>query len=188
MSLVDDVSALQHYLEELGQIPDEKLEARYAMQKPRRPSGFYWQLRWLAGRVLRSLVSLGILRSDPWPVRLRHAGKGRRAKPLLVWAVGVDQDALRKACHGLSELLDSLPGYAPVLVTDVADFAFFSRLAWLVEYVPRVEGIGEPFEARKERFLARLYQGAPAIPIGIGLAPEPALEAIRGRILRHSLT
>jgi hypothetical protein len=183
VSLVDDVSALQHYLVELGRIPDEKLEVRYAMQKPRRPSGFYWQLRWLAGRVLRSLVSLGILRSDPWPVRLKHAGKGRGAKPLLVWAVGVERDSLREACQGLLGLLETMPGFAPVLVTDVADFAFFSRLGWLVEYLPPMEGVGESFGHRKERLVARLYRGAPAVPVSLGLASE----ALKGEIRRSLL-
>jgi hypothetical protein len=183
VNLDEDITALRQHLDELARIPDEALEGRYAMQRPLRPQGLYWQLRWLAGRVLRGLESLAIFRSDPWPVRLKHAGKGRRAKPLLVWAVGVEQDTLREACHGLFGLLEKMPGFAPVLVTDVADFAFFSRLAWLVEYLPGVEGVGESFGRRKERLVARLYRGAPAVPVSLGLASSMKQDEIRRSLL-----
>lgn len=183
MNLGKDITALQQHLDELVRIPDEELEGRYAMQQPRRPRGWYWQLRWLAGRMLRALESFGILRSHPWPARLKHAGKGRKAKPLLVWAVGVERDKLREACHGLTGLLETMPGFAPVLVTDVADFAHFSRLGWLVEYLPAMEGVGESFGHRKERFLARLYRGAPVVPVSLGLASAAQQDEIRRSLL-----
>ncbi len=123
----------------------------------------------MAGRILRWLQSKGILFADPWPVSLGHAGASRDAKPLLVWAVGADRDTLREACTNLSERWESLPGFAPVLITDVADFAFFSRLGWLVEYLPQLAGQGEPYEERKLKYLARLYRGAPVLPVSAGL-------------------
>ena len=129
-------------------------------------------LRWLAGRTARWLQSVGILSSHPWPVSLAHTKQKRDAKPVLIWAMGVDRNELREAARRLSEVLDEMPGFAPVLLTDVADFAFFSRLGWLVEYVPALDGSGEAFDSRKARFLARLYLGAPALPIGIGSAPD----------------
>jgi hypothetical protein len=52
-----------------------------------------------------------------------------------------------------------------VLVTDVADFAFFSRLGWLVEYLPKLSGEGQAYELRKARFIAKLYRDAPALPV-----------------------
>jgi hypothetical protein len=167
----ENKSALRQRLDELARLPNDALETVYAMQQPRRPPGVYWQLRWLAGRILRWLQSLNILPSDPWPARLKHAGQRKNAKPLLVWAVGADRDTIRKACPGLSDLLDTLPGFAPVLVTDVADFAFYSRLAWLVEYLPSIGGDGESYRDRKVRLIARLYRGAPVVPIDLGLLP-----------------
>jgi len=88
---------------------------------------------------------------------------------MLIWAVGADPETLREACTGLSEQWDSFPGFAPVLITDVADFAFFSRLGWLVEYLPRLTGQGEPYEERKLKYIARLYRGAPVLPVNAGL-------------------
>jgi hypothetical protein len=103
---------------------------------------------------------------------------------LLIWAVGTDRDTLREACGGFSKLHDSLPGFAPVLVTDVADFAFFSRLGWLVEYLPRLAGEGGPYEERKARFLARLYRGAPTLPVDAGLEVGSRLEEICQWVVR----
>jgi hypothetical protein len=53
-------------------------------------------------------------------------------------------------------VLHDVVGYAPVLITDVAEFAFFSRLGWLVEYVPKLSAPAEAYAARKLRYLARL--------------------------------
>jgi hypothetical protein len=182
VGLSEDMTALRRHLDGLARVADPDLDERYAMQRPQRPPGLYWQARWLAGRMLRWLESLGILPSDPWPARLKHAGNSGKAKPLLIWAVGVEREALRHACHALSTLLDTLPGFAPVLVTDVADFARYSRLGWLVEYLPRIEGTGDAFEDRKMRFIARLYRGAPVIPPGVHLASPEELAELRRRL------
>jgi hypothetical protein len=117
-----------------------------------------------------------IWRPDPWPVALRHANTNGKAKPLLVWAVGTDRDTLRRGCEGLSRQLGSTSRVAPVLVTDVADFAFYSRLGWLVEYLPRLAGEGEPYEERKLKFLARLYEGARVLPVSAGCEAESVIE------------
>jgi hypothetical protein len=58
----------------------------------------------------------------------------------------------------------------PVLVTDVADFAFFSRLGWLVEYVPALSTPADDYGERKRRYLAWRYRDAPALPVSAGLA------------------
>jgi hypothetical protein len=187
MSLSGEITALQEHLEELARTPDDELLARYTMQPPRRPSGFYWQLRWLAGRTLRWLASQGILQSDPWPVSLKHAATNSKAKPLLIWAIGVDRSTLREACGGFSAMLDDLPGFAPVLVTDVADFAFFSRLGWLVEYLPTVAGHGEIFAARKARFVARLYRGVPVLPASAGLEIDCPADNLRQLLMSGGL-
>jgi hypothetical protein len=184
MDLGDQIERLKREMEALARMPDDEVLRRYAMQKPRRPPGLYWQLRWLAGRTVRWLQSKGVLPSDPWPVRLKHAEGGRNSKPLLIWAVGANPRTLRSACETLSCLLESMPEFAPVLVTDIADFAFFSRLGWLVEYLPAIEGEGDPFQARKARHLARLYRAMPVVPVGAGLEPEVTAQTVRRLIIQ----
>jgi hypothetical protein len=169
MGIRDEIDALREHLEDLASGSDVAL-ARYELIHPPRPPGLYWQLRWLAGRFLRWMEAKGIKPANRWPVGLKHRGDARD-KPLLIWAVGEDPDKLRAACRRFSELLPERCGFAPVLVTDVADFAFFSRLGWLVEYVPKLSGEGLSYEERKTRFLARLYRGAPALPASAADAP-----------------
>lgn len=183
MTIPEEIQALQRHLDELARDADDELTTRYMLRLPRRPPGLYWQLRWLVALMLRLLESTHIWRPDPWPVSLKRAEVHSKAKPLLIWAVGADRDTLRQACDGFMRLEKSLPGFAPVLITDVADFAFFSRLGWLVEYLPRLVGEGEPYEDRKARFLARLYQGAPALPLSAGLEAGYHADDIRRWII-----
>jgi hypothetical protein len=172
MSLAEEAEALQRHLNELARTKDDELTERYFLRWPRRPPGLYWQFRWLVALVLRCLESMRIWRPDPWPVALKHAIANGRAKPLLIWAIGTDRETLRRGCDGLSRQQSALAGFAPVLITDVADFAFFSRLGWLVEFLPRLAGEGEPYEERKLKVLARLYQGAPVLPVRAGFGAE----------------
>src|SRR5690606_13069811 len=122
---------------------DEGLTERYALKRPPLPPGLYWRLRRIAGALYRRLQGMGIIPSYPWPPALQHAPGSSRSKPFLIWAVGTDRETLREACAGFRKLQETLEGFAPVLVTDVADFAFYSRLGWLVEYLPKLSGHGE---------------------------------------------
>jgi hypothetical protein len=176
--LRDDIRRLRQYLDDLAACSDDDLMP-YELLQPPMPPGVYWKFRWLVGWLLRWLESMRLKRPDPWPVRLKQVAGSARAKPLLIWAVGADRDTLREACGGFSNLHDSLPGFAPVLVTDVADFAFFSRVGWLVEYLPRLAGEGARYDERKAEFLARLYRGAPALPVGAGLEVGSQAEEMR---------
>jgi hypothetical protein len=169
LSLEAEIESLRRYLDDLAHTSDDQLTTHYALRRPPLPPGLYWRLRWLAGRIVRGLEAMRILRPDPWPASLRQASTSAGAKTLLIWAVGTDRDTLREACAGFARLLKSPPGFAPVLITDVADFAFFSRLGWLVEYLPELSGEGEEYGKRKVRFLARLYSGAPVLPVRAGL-------------------
>jgi hypothetical protein len=175
-SLNEEIEALQLHLSKLASYTDDKLTDLYQMKRAPRPVGLYWQLRWVVGIVLRWLEARWPWPKNPWPVSLRQQSIDSKAKPLLIWAVGISRDTLREACNVLSERWDSLPGFAPVLITDVADFAFYSRLGWLVEYLPRLAGAGEPFEERKLKYLARLYRGAPVLPISAGLKVNGQLD------------
>ena len=168
-SLKEEVKALEQHLRKLAAHTDDELAARYLIKRSPRPKGLYWQLRGIVGSVLRWFQAWWPWRQKPWPVSLKQLPIDPKAKPLIIWAVGSDRNTLREACTGLSKQWDSMPGYAPVLITDIADFAFFSRLGWLVEYLPRLAGQGEPYEERKLKYLARLYRGAPVLPVNAGL-------------------
>ena len=183
MSLERDIQRLRQYLDDLSGCADDELR-KYELLWPPMPPGLYWQIRWSVGWTLRCLEWMRLKEPDPWLVRLKQVAGSARAKPLLIWAVGTDRATLREACGGFSTLHDSLPGFAPVLVTDVADFAFFSRLGWLVEYLPRLAGEGGPYEEGKARFLARLYRNAPALPIHAGLEVESRTEKMREWVAR----
>jgi hypothetical protein len=76
-----------------------------------------------------------------------------------------------------------LPGFVPVLVTNVADFAFFSRLGWLVEYVPALSAPAGGYAERKQRHLAWRYRDAPALPVSAGLTDE-SIALARSEIAR----
>lgn len=177
-----EIEELQRFLDDLARVPDDEFVERYTLRKPSRPPGLYWQLRWLAGRVIRWLRSTGIIKSDPWPASLRHGNRNHDARALIIWAVGTNPATLREVCIRFADFLKSTPELAPVLITDVADFALFSRLGWLVEYLPSLAGIGDPTEHRKARFLARLYRGAPALPVEIGLASGTDVKPILRRL------
>jgi len=169
VSFNEEIKALEQHLRELAAYPDDEAAARYQIKRSPRPVGLYWQLRGIVGTSLRWLKAKWPWQKNPWPASLKQQSTDAKAKTMLVWAVGADPETLRDACTSLSEQWDSFPGFAPVLITDVADFAFFSRLGWLVEYLPRLTGQGEPYEERKLRYLARLYRGAPVLPVSAGL-------------------
>jgi hypothetical protein len=166
-----DFRALRRELQELAGTADDDLD-RYWIASPSAPPGIYWKARWFVGWMSRRLEALGVWRPDPWPVRLRQDDGPVRATPLLVWAVGLDPSSLRKSCEKLCQVNDLVADYAPVLVTDVADFSYYSRLGWLIEYLPGLAGEGEAYQSRKARFLARLYRGAPALPADAILRAE----------------
>jgi hypothetical protein len=85
---------------------------------------------------------------------------------------------LRAACVGFSSKLQGGHHLAPVLVTDIADFAFYSRLGWLVEYVPSLSGEGPSLRERKEAYLAWRYRDACIVPLSAGLASAPEWNAL----------
>ena len=140
------------------------------------------RLRRATGRLLRRL---GLMRPlpprppaplEPWLTELGHVDYGKTAKPLLIWAMEIDRDELRSACGKIRELQTGSPGWAPVLVTDVADFAFFSRLNWLVEYVPSLSAPADEYFEHKLRYLAWCYRDVPALSITVEIKTDMQLE------------
>lgn len=179
-----DIAALRRTLDALVAEPDDQLTQRYVLRRPQLPRTLYWQLRRLAAEILYWLDRIALRDRSPWPARLRHMPGSGRAAPLLIWAQGLDREALREACERLRKYLNDMPDYAPVLVTDVADFAFFSRLGWMVEYLPELDGEGERYAVRKAQLVARLYKDAVAVPAHVGLHAGLTEGGLRAWIVR----
>jgi hypothetical protein len=155
-----------------------RLRFRYALELlPPTPLSAWRKARVAFGRWLRQL-GLRRVPLPPWLAALQHSGRDEGARTLLIWALGTDRDTLRAACQGLERGLASRPALAPVLVTDVADFAFFSRLGWLVEYVPTLAAPATQYARRKQRYLAWRYRDAPALPVSCGLVAEATLSVL----------
>jgi hypothetical protein len=170
MSLRGDIEALREELARLASEADTGLQRRYALwHPPGQRRTLYRRLRKALGRLLRRLHLRPTQPMEPWLTGLRHSRQNEGARTLVIWALGEDREQLRDACRGFERLLEALPGWAPVLVTDVADFAFYSRLGWLIEYVPTLSEPAGSFRERKRRYLAWRYRDAPSLPVSVGL-------------------
>ena len=174
MSVHEDTKRLRRHLKRLvREAKKDRLPERYPLVfKPKEELSRYRRMRMAIGRVLRRLGLRRPWYAEPWVPGLRHVEHSEDSRPLVIWALGADRDTLHAACRGFQKMQDELRGFAPVLVTDVADFAFFSRLGWLVEYVPTLSAPAVGFAARKARYLAWRYRNAPAVPISAGLAKD----------------
>ncbi|MEX2123395.1 MAG: hypothetical protein WD795_05850 [Woeseia sp.] len=170
MSLRAEIEGLRQRLQELSREAECDLGQRYALRlPPHERLSLYRRLRMGAGLILRRLGLRATRQLEPWLPGLKHVECSDEARPLVIWALDIDRDTLRAACRGLETLHAALPSFVPVLVTDVADFAFFSRLGWLVEYVPTLSAPAGSYAERKRRYLAWRYRDAPALPVSVGL-------------------
>jgi hypothetical protein len=177
MSLRVEIEALRSELANLAAEVDTGLTQRYALwHPPGQRRTLYRRFRKALGRLLRRLHLRPTQPLEPWEPGLNYVEHSNGARALLVWAQGTDPEQLRDACRGVERLLDDLPGWAPVLVTDVADFAFYSRLGWLVEYLPALSRPADGYRERKRRYLASRYRDAPALPVSVGLAGDVRTE------------
>lgn len=179
MTLAQETEALRAQLRQWASDPEWGLLVRYELL-PQQPSPDL--SRRISQRVGRLLRVLGLSRSryleQPWHAGLKHAPRSPQATPLLVWSEGHDRTFVREACAGLKRLLGDHSEFLPVLVTDAADFAFYSRLGWLVEYLPELAGAGPSYRERKRRYLAWRYREALAVPVSAGLASESEWENV----------
>lgn len=170
MSLGTEIEGLRRHLEELAGEAEVDLTRRYALRPlPGERPTLYRRFRRSLGRVLRRLGLRSTAPPEPWLPGLKHVDRTEEARALVIWALGTDRETLRAACRGFQTLQAALATWVPVLVTDVADFSFFSRLGWLVEYVPALSVPGGGYAARKQRYLAWLYRDARALPVSAGL-------------------
>jgi hypothetical protein len=170
MSLRAETESLRRSLQQLAAEFETGLNERYALRfMPSEGLSLYRRLRAYAGRLLRWLGVMRPVPLEPWLAGISHVEGSDDARPFVIWAMDTDRDTLRTACRGFETLNATLPDWVPVLITDVADFAFYSRLGWLVEYVPQMSGLAGGYAERKRRYLAWRYRDAPALPLSVGL-------------------
>lgn len=170
MSLRAEIEALRSELSVLAAEADTNLANRYALwHPPGQRRTLYRRFRKALGRLLRRWKLRPIQPSEPWISGLKHVPQSDGARPLVIWALDTEPERLRDACQGIERLMPDLAGWTPVLVTDVADFTFYSRLGWLVEYVPRLAEPGVEYRDRKARYLAWRYRNNAALPVSAGL-------------------
>lgn len=179
MSVIAETRALRRQLNALAARPEWELLTRHDLLRNKPPSS--WKDRvWRRAR--RLLASAGLMSPHvtpyPWLPTLKHRAVTADVRTLVIWAPGADRDALRAACEGFSKKLLGDGSPAPVLVTDVADFAFYSRLGWLVEYLPALSGDGLCYRQRKQAYLAWRYRDACIVPLSAGLAAESDWNAL----------
>jgi hypothetical protein len=168
--LREEIEGLRQGLKELSGEAEFDLARRYTLRlPPRERVGLYRRLRMAAGLVLRRLGLRRTRQLEPWLPGLNHVEFNEGARPFVIWALDTDRETLRAACRGFETLHATAPDFVPVLVTDIADFAFFSRLGWLVEYVPAMSAPAGSYAERKRRYLAWRYRDAPALPVSAGL-------------------
>lgn len=171
MTLQEETRALRERLRQWAAAPEWSLLVRYELL-PQKPSPvWHKRLSQRTGRLLRVLgLSRARYRAQTWRPGLKHAETMPEGKTLLLWSDITDTAASRSACAGMQRLLAAHPEYTPVLVTTLADFAFYSRLGWLVEYLPDIPGNDSSYCERKQRHLAWRYRDAVAMPLSAGLA------------------
>lgn len=179
MSFENEVAAVRRAVRELARRADHGLLRRYALWHPvgqrRTP---YRRFRKALGRFLRAIRVRPTQPAEPWRPTLNHAPGSAKARAFVIWAVGADRATLRRQCTAFAARLAATPGWIPVLITDVADFRFFSRLGWLVEFVPEIGPNAAAYRERKLAHLAWLYRDLPVVPGSAGLPDAPALEEL----------
>lgn len=179
MSVIDQTRALRRELRALAAKPDWTLLTRHDLLAGKPPSTLQERVWRRAKHVLAALRLIAPhVTKYPWLPFLKHAPVSDDAMTLLIWAPGTERDALRHACEGFSARLKGSGVLAPVLVTDVADFAFYSRLGWLVEYLPELSGEDRSYRERKRGYLAWRYRDACIVPAAAGLANDADWKAL----------
>jgi hypothetical protein len=179
LNIVAETRALRRELRALAANPDWDLLTRHDLLSKKPPSSLKERV-WRRAR--KVLATLGLvsphITAYPWKVTLKHALAKGDEQTVMIWALDAQPGDLRRACEGFSNRFKRNSNFVPVLVTDVADFAHFSRLGWLVEYVPKLNGAGPSYRERKRAYLAWRYRDARALPVSAGLASDTEWNAV----------
>lgn len=172
---VSDFVVLQQYFRDSGKKSDELVNKYEILPRPvllTARSGIPLQTRvyrWFRDLLLR----LGMIKPSKtafaWSPRLKHVPVDEDARVVILWAVGqCDKDTLRLELAAALERFKSQAGgvgVLGVLLTNVPDFAFYSRLGWLVEYLPAESEVFGTYSQKKLRYLAWRYKHADVVPV-----------------------
>lgn len=125
--------------------------------------------RWFRDLLLRLRLIKPSQTAMAWSPRLKHIPVDEDARVVLFWAVGqFDKETLRLELAAALERFKSQgsgAGVLGVLLTNVPDFAFYSRLGWLVEYLPVESEVFGTYSHKKLRYLAWRYKHAEVVPV-----------------------
>ena len=173
MNLYEETVALRRKFAMLACEADMPCLSRYCLL----PKGSVYRiLHKLAGLLRGWGVSIQYVQRHEWNATLKHGEWSIKDTPLLIWALGDAPKCyagqIQVICERVSRLLRSTSNYVPVLVTDVADFRYYSRLGWLVEYVPDLSCREGNYRESKLRYLAWRYRGATIIPANAAYLTE----------------
>lgn len=173
MTVVEETEALRATLLGWAAEPEWALLCKYDLLRKKQPTTLGTRLfRWCK----KLLAEIGIIHPHVtkyvWVSTLKNVPSEENSTTMLIWALGITLEDQRAACEGFIKRLSLTSGIVPVLVTDIADFAYYSRLKWLVEYVPSLSGKGGSYRKRKERYLAWRYRDAKIVPVSAGYASE----------------
>lgn len=171
---IDEFKALQQHFRDTGKRPGNLVGKYEILPRPvllMAGSRVPFRLRVL--RVVRDwLVALRLIKPGQfdaaWSPRLKHVPSVQDAKVVIFWVVGAyDKQDLRVALTAQLERFRSQGGGLGVLVTNMPDFAFYSRLGWLVEYLPELSGTRASYGQEKLRYLAWRYRDATVVSCGL---------------------
>lgn len=168
---MDEFKALQEHYRNTGKKPAALLRKYEILPRPvLLTAGAKVPFLLSMLRVVRNwLIAIRLIQpsqfDSAWSPRLKHVSVAQDTKVVLFWAVGeCDKQEFRVVLGAHLEQFKSQGGGLGVLVTNVPDFAFYSRLGWLVEYLPELPGTQESYAQEKLRYLAWRYRGAAVVP------------------------
>ncbi len=94
-----------------------------------------------------------------WQKDLKHAPRNKAQHSLVLYSEGMEKNTQRTICNKILKFFHDFPQFVPVLMTDIADFAYYSRLHILVEYLPALTCKKETiYKQKKKQYLAWLYR------------------------------
>ena len=171
-SLIEKTRALCKTWKHLQRFPWKFLTYNDACSRQSTTS--LWQRLWCFTFHTLQLARLLLSR---WHPGLKH-GCANPSGTVVILDDLDDHSDFHQVCTSLKGHLANYSSLAPVLITDHADFAFYSRLGWLVEYLPKTLPNHETYIERKKRYLAWRYKYALVLPLSAGRATEEEFKAL----------
>ena len=106
-----------------------------------------------------------------WNSGLKHY-TGKSKHTILVVDNVNDKEKIFKVCTNLKNIFLSLNETSIVLITNYADFHFYSRLGWMIEYLPSALPNSSLYIAQKKQYLAWRYKNSTVLPLSLGFLPD----------------